>query len=260
LNPSPFDLGSFEEVDEAAFAVRSGDQVLLRADELSLGPFFEALVLRKSLKGISLDARGGQRGELLRLAAQSRHGCAFSSERGAFYMGARAKATDDMSIGFAEAIARCVQQAGIPDKARLLLKGAVVELISNIPQHAGEGARGVAGFEMTPTGVAVTVADSGHGIVAGYVNADPELHGLSADDALVMAVVNHKSRFAKLEPGRGTGFNTVMNVLRSLDATLRVRSGDASIQSEGDSSDPGWALREQVELRGFVVSLNLKWR
>lgn len=148
----------------------------------------------------------------------------------------------------------------MPDKARLLLKGAVVELISNISEHAGSGARGVAGFEMTPKGVAVTVADSGRGIVAGYVDADPDLDGLTADDALIMAVAEHKSRFSKNQSGRGTGFNTVVNVLRSLDATLRVRSGDSSIQSEGDPSDPSWALREQVELRGFVVSLILNWR
>lgn len=260
LNPPPFELGSFEDVDDAALAVRSGDRVSLLADELSLGPFFEALVLRKSLKGLSFDARGGKRGELLRLAAENQHGSAYADERGAFHLGPRASVSDDMALAFAENISRCVQRAGIPDKARLLLKGAIVELISNIPEHAGDGARGVAGFEMTPKGVAVTVADSGRGIVAGYVDADPELEGLTADDALVMAVAEHKSRFSKHQPGRGTGFNTVVNVLRSLDATLRVRSGDSSIQSEGDPSDPGWVQREQVELRGFVVSLILNWR
>ncbi len=260
MKPGSTELSGFDEVDEAAFAARSGDRKSLRPDVLNLGSFFEALILRKSLAGLLVQDRGGARGALLRKASRSRHGSAYGVECGAFLLGEEGLEAQNDTLSFAEAVSRCVEQSGIPDKPRMLLKGAVVELISNIHEHAGQDARGVAGFEMTPKGVSIAIADSGRGIVGGYVDEDPELEGLTADDALVRAVVDHKSRFAKLEPGRGTGFSTVVRVLRSLDATLRVRSGDASIQSEGDAADPGWALREQVELRGFVVSLVLSWR
>jgi hypothetical protein len=104
----------------------------------------------------------------------------------------------------------------------------------------------------------LAVADTGQGVVRGYVSSFPDLAGLDAATALGWAVVDHRSRFGGT--GRGTGFSTVMRAMLTLDAALRVRSDDASIEIEGASIGADWVVRDQDSLSGFVVSLHVRWR
>ncbi|TFZ08939.1 hypothetical protein [Ramlibacter humi] len=222
-----------------------------------MGPYVEALVLRKTIGALSFDRRGGERHELLSKAAKNDVAAAYSPGLGAFFLGEAGVKAANNSLLFGESLARAVSEAGLTGAASSLLKGATVELLTNVHEHAGPNARGIGLYEVFEGGVAVCVADAGQGIVAGYVSANPGLSGLTAEQALIKALVEHKSRLP--DQGRGTGYKTVANAMRSLDATLRVRSGDASLEIEGHPDDAEWLSREQVELRGFVVSLALRW-
>lgn len=257
-NPKP-SLLDFDELDGVSSQLNASEAVALDPDTLKLGPFVEALVLRKSWPSLNLAPSEEPRRRVISRAAKELSGSAFADRFGAFFIRPPSEQTDNQALAFGEELARRVGEAGLSDKARILLKGATVELVGNVGEHAGPEARGIAVFEMFAGGVCVSVADAGDGVVAAYVRADPKLVGLRAEDALEMAVVKHQSRLAASQPGRGTGFRTVASAMRSLDATLRVRSGDASLEIEGHPDDAEWLLREQIELRGFVVSLTLCW-
>ena len=47
--------------------------------------------------------------------------------------------------------------------------------------------------------------------------------------------------------------------MRSLDGCVRVRSDDASLELEQEADRSRFLLREQGKLRGFVVSVLLRW-
>jgi hypothetical protein len=93
--------------------------------------------------------------------------------------------------------------------------------------------------------------------VRAYLETQPELAGLGAMDALEWAVKEHRSRFN--DPKRGLGFSSVLNASRVMDAALRVRSDEGSIEVEGPADTSPWFVRDQSMLSGFVVSLRLAW-
>lgn len=254
-------LTDFEVIEDIAGHLNLGLGKAACADSeaLSVGAFLEALTLRKVLPALELSAKGGERYRLLRASVKAATASAYRDGFGALYVGEPGERADNNAVAFGEELVRQVERGGLGDKPRKLLKGAMVELITNVHQHAGTTPRGLAAFELFPGGAAVAVADAGQGVVGGYVSANPQLRGLAADEALEMAVVHHKSRLSDFQAGRGTGFMTVAHAMRSLGATLRVRSGDASLEIEGHPDDAEWLLREQVDLRGFVVSLAVRW-
>lgn len=177
---------------------------------------------------------------------------------GAFHIIGRGQPLDLARHEFVVTTGKLASKAGMPAGAARLLNAALIELMENVTEHAGDDVRGLAAFELGEKTMSLTVADSGRGVVQGYVASQPELHGLAAMQALEWAVREHRSRLT--ERGRGTGFSTVMRAMRTLDAALRVRSDDASIEIEGAGGDAQWVARDQPLLRGFVVSLHLSWR
>lgn len=254
-------LRDFEALDERLISLEAGNENEIAADSesLALGQLAEVLVLRKSFPKLKLRSRGGNRHRLLQQAMTSTGGV-FTETMGAYQVDPPGDDAELRSTEFGEHLARAAGAAGLAARPALLLKGAAAELISNIHMHAGDAPRGLAAFEVFDGGVVVAVADAGQGVVQAYVSANPALAGLSADEALERAVVEHRSRLELIERGRGTGFITVANAMRSLGAMLRVRSCDASLEIEGHPDDAEWTLVPQVDLRGFVVSLTLCWR
>lgn len=229
----------------------------LAANALQTAALGEALVLANHQQ-IDLRTHGDRRLVLLKGAVASM--TLSQSERGygVLHVQDDSKRTADLSVDFAEGLGAELERAGLPRSPKNLLQGALVELVSNIQQHAGSHPKGYALFEVVNESVVLSVFDAGRGVVDGYASVSPELARLSAADALLMAVRDHRSRLAPVEEGRGTGFGTVARAMKSLDARLRVRSGNASLET-ASGAGAEWVLREQAELRGFVVSLVLSW-
>lgn len=258
-------LSCFDALDDLSERFEGAKQGagLVKSLQLELGPLAELLVLRRDWlaqgRNLLLDGTGDARHAAIRTACARAVGSAqLGAKAGAFQIRGSGEAGELAGHDFALAAGRYAQEAGMPGGAARLLKGAFAELISNVSEHAGEAANGIAAYDLRCDSMWLAVADSGQGVVRGYVSNAPDLAGLDAAAALRWAVVAHRSRFS--EPGRGTGFSTVMRAMLTLDAALRVRSDDASIEIEGGSSGANWVVRDQDSLNGFVVSLHVRWQ
>lgn len=258
-------LGCYQALDDFADSIANApaDADAIRSRELELGPLAELLVLRRQWqsqgKSARLDTDGDQRCEAVRRVATpgalpTWHGDGV----GAFHIDGGGEAADLAGHEFAMTAGRLATEAGMPGAAARLWKGAFAEIIGNVNEHAGGGARGIAVYEFRSNAVWIAVADNGQGVVRGYVSSGLGLDGLDAATALTWAVADHRSRFS--EPGRGTGFSTVMRAMLTLDAALRVRSDDASIETEEPALGVNWVVRDQDQLGGFVVSMRVAWK
>lgn len=168
--------------------------------------------------------------------------------------GRPSNADDIVQQQFLMDIRKRLELEGVPKSSAQALTGAAGELIDNIGQHAGPQGEALAAFDITQGSFWLAVGDSGVGALATY-SAMREVQ--SARQALEVAVVEHRSSTG--DPARGLGFRRVLGALRSMDAALRVRSGDASLEIEGTGGSGNWMSREQQHLRGFVVSAHVQW-
>ena len=258
-------LSCFDALEDLAEQVRGAghEAGAVSSSQLELGPLAELLVLRRQQqtagRTLRLNGEGDARHAAIRAASATVAGqVQLGRQAGAFQIRGSGESVELAGHGFALAVGRYAQDAGMPDDASRLLKGAFAELIGNVSEHAGDDANGIAAYDLRANEIWLAVADTGQGVVRGYVSNSPNLAGLDAATALGWAVVDHRSRFS--EPGRGTGFSTVMRAMLTLDAALRVRSDDASIEIEGASSGANWVVRDQDSLSGFVVSLHVCWQ
>lgn len=261
----PSVLSGFDAVDELStrFETGSGKRLDVNSLELALGPMAEVLILRRMWRPAGFDVRLCGNGDarhtvISRASKKSEAVSQVEPGAGAIRIVGTGEAAGLATHAFVSATGRLACEAGMPVHAARLLKGVFGELIDNVSEHAGAGASGLAAYELKAKCISLIVADSGQGVVRGYVASQPELAGLGAMDALEWAVQQHKSRFKG--PGRGTGFSTVLRAMRVMDAALRVRSEDASIEIEGPADSATWYVKDQPMLQGFVVSLHLAWQ
>lgn len=258
-------LGCYQALDDFVepIAAAPADADAIRSCELELGPLAELLVLRRQWqsqgKAVRLDTEGDHRYAAVRRVTKPRASPVWHGDGvGAFSIDGGGEAVDLAAHEFAMTAGRLASEAGMPGAAARLWKGAFAELISNVNEHAGGGARGIAVYEFRANAIWIAVADNGQGVVRGYVSNGQGLDALDAATALTWAVANHRSRFS--EPGRGTGFSTVMRAMLTLDAALRVRSDDASIETEEPAMGVNWVVRDQDHLGGFVASMCVGWK
>lgn len=148
-------------------------------------------------------------------------------------------------------------QALMPPAAAQTLSGVAGELIDNIAVHAGQPKLSFAAFNIQRGDAWITVADAGHGVVGGYAMDRNLPQPEDAQEALQWAVIEHRSRFS--DSKRGLGYRRAQSALRSLDASMRVRSDRAGLETRGGVNLDDWLLREQAYLRGFVVSVHVSW-
>lgn len=258
-------LEAFDAVERLSTSLEAGEPTSLEvhSSELALGPLAEVLVLRRVWREVGADVRlvGASDARHAAMSAVARSPVAsrlVSGQLGALHIVGQGELLESESYEFVAAAGRIAHEAGMPLEAARTLKGVLGELVDNVSAHAGADAKGIAAFEVQAKAVYVVVADTGQGIVSGFLESQPDRVGLAAADALEWAVQQNRSRFR--EPGRGLGFRRVLNALRAMDGALRVRSDDASIEIEGPADTATWYLKDQPRLQGFVVSLQLSWR
>lgn len=254
-------LQDFIPTDSASLRCLSGaGEFALDGDGLQLGPLTEMLIFRRrSLRpGVSVRLGAcGDLGECLR-ALPGGQSWAFSQTGAAGVLriqhGSPSEEDDLVRHQFLLALLRSATDASMPRAAAQALAGAAGEMIDNIEQHAGPGEDALAAFRVTSGALWLVVGDAGKGMLPTYAKFSDVS---TAQDALRAAVVEHRSSTG--DPVRGQGFRDLLRALQSLDASLRVRTGDASLETEGSAGAQQWALREQVELIGCVVSAHVRW-
>ena len=242
--------------DVAAVAGQTGQPVRVDASGVGLGALLELLMLKRGTHRAVTVADGSSRGRLLRRLLKSSQPYLSEGARGVLHRRAGHEseaATND----FADTFRAQLVAAGVVTTAALRLSGALHELLTNVDEHAGDGVDGLGAFEVLEQEAWVVVADSGRGVLGGYHTSPLVDKPTDAEQALKWAVIDHLSRTG--DPARGTGFQTVIQSLRSLDGCVRVRSDEASIELEQEADRSRFLLREQGKLRGVVVSVLLRW-
>lgn len=240
--------------------LRGVSEVVIGGDALALGPLVETLMFRRRSISPSLRLKVSvppEVGSALRqLPADRTWSFRQSGAVGVLRAqhGTPSEADELESQRFLLALLRAATSAGMPRPAAQAIAGAAGELLDNITQHAGTGEDALAAFSTEAGSLWLSVGDAGQGMLPTY-SKYPVV--TSAKDALQMAVVEHRSSTG--EPERGQGYRDLLRALGSLDASLRVRTGDASLECEGVAGSRPWVSREQVQLVGCVVSAHLRW-
>ncbi|WP_127997652.1 hypothetical protein [Piscinibacter defluvii] len=243
--------------DIAAVLAGQFDQsVRVDASGIALGALLELLMLKRSSRRAVTVADASSRGRLLRRLLRSSQPCLSEASRGVLHMHS-GHDSDAATNDFADTFRAQLVSAGVVTTAALRLSGALHELLTNVEEHAGDGVDGLGAFEILGREAWMVVADSGRGVLGGYQASQLADKPADAEQALKWAVIDHRSRTG--DAARGTGFQTVIQSVRSLDGCVRVRSDDASLELEQEADRSRLLLREQGKLRGFVVSVLLRW-
>lgn len=248
----------FSSSDDVAVVLAARPNQILKVDASggSLGALLELLMLRRGVDRAVTVSDSSRRGRLIRRLLKSRQ--AYCSEGQTGVLHRPASGCDEAAANdFAETFHTQLVAAGVAKPAARRLSGALHELLTNVDEHAGEAVDGLGAFEVLDREAWMVVADSGRGVLGGYQESPLAHKPAGAEEALKWAVIDHRSRTG--DPARGTGFQTVVQSVRSLDGCIRVRSDAASIELEQQAEQSRFLLREQGQLRGFVVSVRLRW-
>lgn len=240
----------------AVLAAQSGQSLRVDASGIALGALLELLMLKRGTGRAVAVADASSRGRLLRRLLKSSQPSLSEGARGVLHRRA-GHGADAATNEFADTFRAQLVAAGVVNTAALRLSGALHELLTNVDEHAGDGVDGLGAFEVLGREAWMVVADSGRGVLGGYQASPLGDKPADAEQALKWAVIEHRSRTG--DPARGTGFQTVIQSVRSLDGCIRVRSDGASIELEQEADRSRFLLREQGKLRGFVVSVLLRW-
>ncbi len=248
----------FATSDDVAERLSDGDgrEFVVDATGAPLGALVELLLLRRATPGVMRLRDGSARGHLFRglLDEPLRFRC--QDGLGLFHSAANQHTSSAERVDFCDRALEDFRGAGVPNTAALLLSGAMHELLDNVDEHAGADPACLAGYSVSPGEVSLCVADTGEGVLAGYRRSQLSAYPKDAEDALDWAVLRHRSRTGRSD--RGTGFQSVMNAFRSTDASLRVRSDDASLELVQNGFDASTFIRKQGQLVGFVVSVHVR--
>lgn len=245
-----------DDIAAVLAADQSDQSVRIDASGISLGALLELLMLKRGTHHAITVADASSRGRLLRRLLNSSQSYLSEDSRGALHRRA-GHDSDAATNDFADCFRAQLVAAGVVTTAALRLSGALHELLTNVDEHAGDGVEGLGAFEVLEREAWMVVADSGRGVFGGYEASPLANKPADAEQALKWAVIEHRSRTG--DSARGTGFQTVVQSVRSLDGCVRVRSDNASLELEQEADRSRFLLREQGELRGFVVSVLLRW-
>jgi len=142
-------------------------------------------------------------------------------------------------------------------RTKAKLSGAIEEMIDNVLDHSGKPTSGLIAFFGTEKQFEAAIGDAGMGVLAS-LQTNPKFSYLQdAGTAMSVAIQDGNSRHGPVLD-RGYGFGTLFRALNSIDAAVRLRSGDYALETSGRSPTERTAnVSQKATLRGFVVSMTL---
>jgi anti-sigma regulatory factor (Ser/Thr protein kinase) len=170
-------------------------------------------------------------------------------------MQAEPPADDTEGNAFQLEAQRAATAVGFPAKLAAQLVGAFEEIHSNVYDHSGTPASGIAAYRATTRRFEFVVSDGGMGVLKSLQScpeyADLTDHG----DALRLALQDGISRYGK-GTSHGRGFRPLFTGLANVSGALRFRSGDQALTIDGRNAGSIPAQTwEKVFSPGFVASV-----
>jgi hypothetical protein len=138
-----------------------------------------------------------------------------------------------------------------------LVCGAIGEMVDNVFEHSGRAESGIAAFLATRSYVDIAVADVGFGVLSSLRQNPAYAYLSDSGMALSLAIRDGTSRYSTTGDGegRGHGFSTLFRGLNSLDAEIRLRSGNYALEVGGQGvNERAPTISEKAELTGLVVT------
>jgi anti-sigma regulatory factor (Ser/Thr protein kinase) len=258
--PRPF---TFAELDGLGFAAAKGrlqplpDGAYVARD---LGPVLE--LARLSASGL---LPAPTRANWLALAEIEAFGTAWRErrklwtcpQRGLGFLRLEPEPPEDETEGIAFSLEaqKAAAAAGLPGRLPAWLVGAFNEMQSNVYEHSGRPATGVAAYRATGGRFEFVVSDGGMGPLASLASGPdyPALHDHA--EALRLTLTDGISRHGRAA-GRGTGFRRLFTGLAELGGALRFRSGDQALTIDGvNPAAMPWKTAEKPSMGGFLAAV-----
>lgn len=259
----------FRLLDQVVLALERGnrDAIARVADQAidGVGPIVEAVVLGHRVPGADKLLPLCRQTEAVQAVRSAKRSPlrVISNRNGDFSWGALwlTSATRDDWVPPLHALLFSVQKAlnvsRKTGRARKQIAGGIEEMVDNIYEHSEAPNTGLIAFHGSPEAVQVSIGDGGIGVLAS-LRTNPKFSFLrDTGTAMAEALKDQNSRYGPGED-RGYGFGTLIRSLNSLDAELRFRSGDYSLEIAGrNPSERIPRISQKAELQGFVVSLQI---
>lgn len=235
----PFSVGAFVELE------------ILK----HLNPAFSDVLSLYHRPSIVRTIYSAQQSRNLAITGQNRH-----AKWGAFCLGdVRPEDFKERLFSFELAARKAMPFKHNVNQAKANICGALQELVDNIFEHSESAETGLLMFFGAADSFELAVGDAGIGVLAS-LRTNPTYSFLTdSGAALTFALTDGHSRYGR-SAGRGSGFTTLFRALRTLDADLRFRSGNYSLEVVGRSPVlDGAHVSQKAQLQGFVVSLRLRF-
>jgi anti-sigma regulatory factor (Ser/Thr protein kinase) len=163
-------------------------------------------------------------------------------------------------VGFGLAAQKAVIAAGFHRRIAAQFAGALGEMVSNIHEHSGAAASGLAAFRAGSREFEFVVADGGMGVLDSLRSCPDYAHLDDHGEALQLALTDGVSRFGP-QAKRGGGFRPIFVGLANLSGSLRFRSGDHALVIDGRRINSMAAkMAQKAHLKGFLVSVACRLR
>jgi hypothetical protein len=182
--------------------------------------------------------------------------CPATASAGFFRMGAEWSEDDTPWMGFQLAAQKAAAAMGFHRRIAAQFAAALGEMVSNVHEHSGAPASGVAAFMAQGDAFELAVADSGIGVLKS-LRSCADYAALTDDGkALRLALTDGVSRYGA-QSGRGAGFRPIFVGLANLAGMLRFRSGDHAFVIDGQKiGDMSAVTAQKVRLPGFLASVS----
>lgn len=173
---------------------------------------------------------------------------------GFFRIGEHWSGDDTAWIGFGVAAQRAAAATGFHRKIAAQFAAALDEMVSNVCEHSGHSASGMAAFRAIGGQFEFVVTDRGMGVLRS-LRDNPAYKALNDHgEALRLALKDGISRSGN--PDRGKGFRPIFVGLANLSGTLRFRTGDHAYVIGGQRIDAMSAkIAQKVAIDGFFISV-----
>lgn len=146
------------------------------------------------------------------------------------------------------------------NQSKALICGALGEMVDNVCEHSQATDSGIVGFMGNEKYLDICVGDAGIGVLSSLKLNPAYAYLADAGMALSLAIEDGISRYpiSAGGEGRGHGFSTLFRGLNSLDADVRLRTGNYALEISGRNSlERVPRISEKAHLRGFVLSFRL---